>query len=90
MGRERQIDGEVQIALAIGGFEPFYDILTEGSIRREGRRAAVRCTMDEGRLSGQTCRLREISEVRFDPECCRRGYFSNVPGGDIAPVSGWP
>jgi len=32
----------------------------------------------------QTCRLRKIPEVRFDLDCCRRGYFSNVPKADLA------
>jgi hypothetical protein len=37
---------------ANGGFEPFFDIRPKRSIRREGREADLRCTMDEGRLSG--------------------------------------
>jgi hypothetical protein len=46
-----QIRSLVQNA-ANSNFEPFLNLDSERSISRKGREADLRCTMDEGRLSG--------------------------------------
>jgi hypothetical protein len=53
-----------------GGFGPSVTNAAVAENRHEGREAVIRCTMDEGRLSGQSCHPTKVSDVRFDPDCC--------------------
>jgi hypothetical protein len=46
------------------------------------KKADIRGGDHERRQCGRSRHLSKISDVRFDPDCCRQGYFSNVPNSD--------